>query len=89
MRRRRQSESARTRIPLAVSGDIDGRTLKDRHDCEPRPETLVDWLVWLALWPIVTIAWLVSVPFVLAYVAVGSLTEVIFRIRPRGRNDSG
>ncbi len=76
-------------MPLAASGDIDGRILKDRHDSEPRPETFLDWLVWLTLWPIVTVAWLVSVPFVLGYVAVGFITEVIFGIRLRGSNDSG
>ncbi len=88
MRRPRRSESARTTIPQGASGEIDGRILKDHHNGEPRPETLLDWLVWLALWPIVTVAWLVSVPFVLGYVAVGYITEVIFGIRPRGSNGS-
>ena len=76
------------RIPQEASRDIDGRSLKDRHDSEPRPETFLDWLVWLTRWPIVTVAWLVSVPFVLAYVAVGFLTDVIFGVRLRGSDDS-
>jgi hypothetical protein len=79
---------ARTRIPQAASRDIDGRILETRHDNEPRPKTVLDWLVWLALWPTVTVAWLVSVPFVRGYVAVAFLTEVIFGIRLRDSNDS-
>ena len=79
---------ATTRVPQAASGDIDGRILKGRNDNGPRPQTSTDWLVWPALWPIVTVAWLVSVPFVLGYVAVGSLIEVIFGIRLRRRDDS-
>ena len=55
MTRRRHSESA----------------IEPSPDSEPRPQTVIDWLVWLALWPIVTVAWLVAVPFVLLYVAVG------------------
>jgi hypothetical protein len=37
------------------------------RDSEPRPQTIIDWLVWLALWPVVTVAWLVAVPFILLY----------------------
>jgi len=48
------------------------------RDSEPRPETIIDWLVWLALWPVVTVAWLVTVAFVLLYAAVGSTLEVLF-----------
>ena len=58
------------------------------RDSEPRPETIIDWLVWLALWPVVTVAWLVTVPFVLLYVAVGFTPEVLFRIRLRRSDDS-
>jgi hypothetical protein len=36
----------------------------------------------------VTVAWLVSVPFVLVYAAVGFITEMIFGVRLRGSNDS-
>ena len=57
-------------------------------DSEPRPETIIDWLVWLALWPVVTVAWLVTVPFVLLYVAVGFTLEVLLGIRLRRSNDS-
>ena len=79
---------ARTRIPQAASRDIDGRILENRRDSEPRPKSVLDWLVWLALWPIVTVAWLVSVPFVRGYVAVGFITEVIFGIWRRRSSDS-
>ena len=58
------------------------------HDSEPRPQTFIDWLVWLALWPIVTVAWLIAVPFVLLYVAFGFTVEVLFGIRLRRSNDS-
>ena len=77
---------AKMQIRQAATRDIDGRNLEDRRHGEPRPETFLDWLVWLALWPIVTVAWLVSVPFVLSYVAVGFLTEVIFGVRLRCSN---
>ena len=58
------------------------------RDSEPRPETIIDWLVWLALWPVVTVAWLVTVAFVLLYAAVGSTLEVLFGIRLQYSNDS-
>ena len=58
------------------------------RDSEPRPQTVIDWLVWLALWPLVTVAWLVAVPFVLLYVAVGFTVEVLFGIRLRHSDDS-
>ena len=58
------------------------------RDGEPRPETIIDWLVWLGLWPVVTVAWLLTVPFVLLYVAVGFTVEVLFGIRLRSRDDS-
>jgi len=45
-------------------------------------------LVWLALWPVVTVAWLVTVPFVLLYVAVGFTLEVLFGIRLRRSDDA-
>jgi hypothetical protein len=57
-------------------------------DSEPRPQTFIDWLVWLARWPIVTVAWLVAVPFVLLYVAVGFTLEVLFGIRLQRSDDS-
>ena len=58
------------------------------RDGEPRLETTIDWLVWLGLWPVVTAAWLVTVPFVLLYVAVGFTVEVLFGIRLRCSDDS-
>ena len=58
------------------------------RESEPRPETIIDWLVWLALWPVVTVAWLVTVPFVLLYVAVGFTLEVLFGIRLRRSDDA-
>jgi hypothetical protein len=57
------------------------------HDSEPRPRTIIDWLVWLALWPVVTVAWLVAVLFVLLYVAVGLTVEVLFGIELRCSDD--
>ncbi len=72
----------------AVSGNCDDPVLDHRRYSEPRPQTLVDWLVWLALWPIVTVAWLVVVPFVLTYVAIGFIMEVLFGIRLRRGDDS-
>ena len=57
------------------------------RDSEPRPETIIDWLVWLGLWPVVTVAWVVTVPFVLLYVAVGFTLEVLFGIRLRRSDD--
>jgi hypothetical protein len=87
--RRRQLRSARTRKPPpATSTEADRPIADDGDDSEPRPETALDWLVWLALWPIVTVAWLVAVPFVLLYVAVGFTIEALFGIRLRRRNDS-
>ena len=65
----------------------DPATEPDR-DSEPRPETIIDWLVWLVLWPAVTVAWLVAVPFVLLYVAVGFTVEVLFGIRLRRSDDA-
>lgn len=35
------------------------------RDSEPRPRTIIDWLVWLTLWPVATVAWLIAVPLVL------------------------
>ena len=58
------------------------------HDSEPRPQTAIDWLVWLALCQLVALAWLVVLPFVLLYVAVGFIVEVLFRIRLRRSDDS-
>ena len=58
------------------------------HDSEPRPQTIIDWLVWLALWPLVTVAWLVAVPFVLLYVTVGFAVQVLFGIRLHRSNHS-
>ena len=55
---------------------------------EPRPETIIDWLVCLALWPVVRVAWLVAVPFVPLYVAVGFTLEVLFGIRLRRSDDA-
>jgi len=58
------------------------------RDSEPRPRTIIDWLVWLALWPVVTVAWLVAVPFALLCVAVGFTVEVLSGIRLRRGDDS-
>jgi len=57
-------------------------------ESEPRPQAIIDWLVWLTLWPIVTVAWLVAVPFVLLYVAVGFMMDALFGIRLRRSDDS-
>ncbi len=57
-------------------------------DTKPRPQTIIDWLVWLALWPAVMVAWLVTVPFVLLYVGVGFTVEVLLGIRLRRGDDS-
>jgi hypothetical protein len=65
----------------------DPATKPARHS-EPRPETAIDWLVWLGLWPVVTVAWLVTVPFVLLNVAVGFALEVLFGSRLRRSDDS-
>jgi hypothetical protein len=45
-------------------------------------------MVSLALWPIVTVAWLVAAPFVLIYVPVGFIMEALFGIRLRRGDDS-
>ena len=71
------------RTPPAASSDADGHSLE--NESEPRPETFVDWL---ALWPIVTVAWLVAVPLVLLYVAVGFITQVLSWTRLRHSKDS-
>jgi hypothetical protein len=44
--------------------------------------------VWLALWPIVTLGWIVAAQFVLIYVAVGFMMEVLLGIRLRRSDDS-
>jgi hypothetical protein len=44
---------------------------REARDSDPRPESMIDWLVWLLPWPVVTVAWFVTVSFVLRYVAVG------------------
>jgi len=36
---------------------------------------------WFGLWPIVTLVWLLAVPFVFTYVAVGFIMEAVFGIR--------
>jgi len=64
------------------------RSPEDSIHSEPRPQSLVDWLVWLALWPIVTLGWLVAAQFVLIYVAVGFMMEVLLGIRLRRSDDS-
>jgi hypothetical protein len=62
--------------------DLENQSLGEhRYDDEPRPQTFAAWLFWLALWPIVAVAWLVAVPFVLIYliyVSVGVMIEVLF-----------
>ena len=45
-------------------------------------------MVSLALWPIVMVAWLVAVPFVLISVAVGFVTEALSGIRLRRHDNS-
>ena len=52
-----------------------------RHDSERRFQTFVDWPVCPALWPIVMVAWLFTVPLVLSYVAVRFVIEALFVIR--------
>ena len=67
-------------------------TLRDRsaRDSEPRPRTIIDWLVWLPLWPVVTVAWLVAVPFILLYVSVAFIIEAFFETcLPRTENSCG
>jgi len=47
-------------------------------------------LVWLALWPVVTVAWLVAVPFILLYVSVAFIIEAFFETcLPRTENSAG
>ena len=53
---------------------------KRHHESKPRPQDLVEWLTSLALWRIVTVAWFVTVPFALIYVAVGLIIEALFGI---------
>lgn len=89
MRRRRQSESARTRRTApAAPNDLDSRIPERRQDSEWRPQTFGEWLVWLALWPIVMAGWLVAVPFALIYIVVGSIMGALFGIRLRRSEDS-
>jgi len=64
------------------------RDTPDGRPVTPRPQTVIDWLVSLTLWPIVTVAWLVTVPFVLLYVAVGFALEILFGILLQRRDDS-
>lgn len=73
MSRRRDSE-----VPGVTGSEI----VDQQDDEEPKPETFVDWVVWLLLWPAVTIAWLVAVPFVLIYVTL----ELALGFRSRRRD---
>ena len=53
----------------------------------PRSSAFVGWPGSLALWSIVMVARIVAVPFVLIYVAVGSIVEALFGIRLRRSDD--
>jgi len=77
-----------TRIRPAASSDPDGRILDHYHDSEPRPQTFLDWLVWLSLLPIVMAVWFVTVQFVLVYVVVGFSMEELLEIGLRRNSDS-
>jgi len=80
---------ARTRrTPPAAPSDIYGCIFKHRHYSAPRPQSFVDWMVWLALWPIVMALWLVAVPFFFVHLAVGFITEALPLIRVRRSYDS-
>ncbi len=73
--------------PVAFT-DAGGRNLEHRDDSEPRPQRSVERLVWLAHGLTVMVAWLVAVPFVLIFVAVGFIMEALFGMRLQRSNDS-
>jgi hypothetical protein len=61
--------SLTSRPPEKLSEDGD---LSDPINEEPiRPQTPFDWVVWVALWPIVAIAWVVVLPFALIVGGIG------------------
>lgn len=70
------------------SRDLPGGVADDlaAEEEDPKRETLIDWIVWLLLWPAVTIAWLVTIPFVLVYLLIGVTLDHVHGIElPRSK----